>query len=241
MGGARPNNYSISSVQVDGVTMTSPGDYSLSGQTITFTSPPSANADNVVVVLAHAVDTMTQTEVKNRIDSYNIPNLTTSFTQTGAIQRLTLSLKYRPEQSLVLRADLGNGTNTKLDFSATETVVAQDIDLVDAPDILTVQEVRDAINNTSNSLLTYISASVVTNNIVITQTNRTNTSLLIMSGSVLSNLGLAASTPGTSVSVPVPVSYDEAATTRSITSNGITTVTVTGLGNRIKFEFDDFI
>ena len=34
------------------------------------------------------------------------------------------------------------------------------------------QEVRDAINNTSNSLLTYISASVVTNNIVITTGRR---------------------------------------------------------------------
>ena len=239
--GARPNNYNVSSVTVDGVLLTDPADYSVDtgAGNITFTTAPSVGVDNIVVVLVHQVDTMTQSEIITHIDSYNIPNLTTSLTPINGTQRITLSFQSSDHtERLILDADLGNGTNAQLDLPPAGINVQQDVTDVEAPDVLTVEEVRDQINNTSSSLLTYISASVITGNIVITQSNRSDTSPLVMSGNVLTSLGLSASTPGTSLQVPVPVSYDEAASQiqAQLTLNSITGVTVIGLGNRIKFE-----
>lgn len=46
---------SISSVTVDGVEQSSPADYSVSGQTITFTSAPASGSDNVVVTYGASI------------------------------------------------------------------------------------------------------------------------------------------------------------------------------------------
>ena len=59
-----------------------------------------------------------------------------------------------------------------------------------------------------------------------------------MSGSVLFQFRTSGTNNGTSVNVPKFIMMRQQMHCSSITSNGITTVTVTGLGNRIKFEFN---
>lgn len=240
MTGVNPNNFSISSVTVDGVAMTDPADYSLSGQTVTFVTPPSATSDNIVIVLTHAVITMSQAEVKAHIDSQNIPNLTTSFTLVQGIQCLTLSYQSSNHlETLSLEADLGNGTNAKLDFPAGgEGPISQDVNFNSSPDNLTITEVRDAINNTSSTVLTNISASVLTGNIVITQFNKSDATALTITGNVASNLGLKQTTNGTTQLDNSSVNYSEAATAiqTKLNAESVTGVTVTSIGKRIKFE-----
>lgn len=226
--------YSVGSITVDGVAQATPTDYAMTSQNIVFTSAP-ANSSAIVVTLVHVPDQMANSDILNKINSYSIPNLTTTFVTSNGIELLQFSYQDTDvENDLVLEA---SGTNASLGFAAGQTVVAQQKQNNQTPVNLNVTEMKDQINATSHQLLTNIAATVVSNALVITQTNLTNMNALVISGSARALLGLAASTtPTTGTPFGVSSNYTEAvaAIQAELTAQSITEVNVVLIGNKIK-------
>ena len=228
------STYGVSTVTVDGVAQTDPADYTVTLQTLQFTTAPTAGAA-IVVTLVHVPHQMNETDILNRINSYSIANLTTTLETSGSIQVLQLSYQdTNTENDLVLEA---GSTNADLFFPVTQTIVAQPAQNVNTDVNMTADNVKDQINNTSATALTNVTASVVSGQLIITKTNNISTSALTFAGDARPLLGLNASTNAT-LGTPTQVSssYIEAATAinAELTNQSVTGVTVTVVGNTIK-------
>jgi len=226
--------YMVDSITVNGVTQNVTTDYTQNLQIITFVNAP-ANSAAIVITLVHTPHQMSSTQIRDRINSYGIANLTASLETAGTIEVLQLSYQDTDvENELVLEA---GSTNNDLGFITTpinqQIVKAQPQQGVLTPTNLTVEEVRDQINNTS-VLPTNITATVASGNIVLTDT--TGSTPLLISGTARTKLGLDASYPVSTYSANRSATYSEAVADiqAALTAASITDVSIVVIGNAIK-------
>jgi len=250
LGGAIGDNYEIQSVTVDGVAVTDPTDYSVSGQDITFVSAPAIGTNNVVVVLNHITFQLTQTQIKDKINAANITNLTCTIENVGSIDRLQLSYQDTDvNNSLVLKSGSGpHGsnnyyTNSELGFITSPTeneaiVVAQQKQNQSTSVDMTVNEIAGFINANSDPAMANITATVDSNKIVITKNNNTSVTNLYFSGTACALLGITTGTTdyiNIEQDVPVPADLDFAIDKIKITlaNANITNVIVSRVANAL--------
>ena len=232
------STYGVGSVTVAGVVKTSPGDYTLSGQDITFTSPP-ANLASILITLEHQPDQMSSTQVVARINSIvTDANFTASLDTTDVYDALKLSYGGTnaddPNNELVLKAGT---TNNELGFITSpingQKLASQVVSGVITSTNLTIEEIKDQINNTS-ALSDNITATVVGGNLVLTDTDGSNA--LMVSGTARTLLGLNGNYPTSTTLINRSATYTEAVADiqAALTAASITNISILVVGNQIK-------
>jgi len=232
------STYGIDEVRVAGIVQTSPADYSVTGQVITFTTQP-ANLASILVTLVHQPVQMSSTQILNAINTaVTDSNFTASLETPGATQVLKLSYGGQssddPNKSLVLKA---GSSNNELGFITSpinqEKEAFQTVQGVITPTNLTVEEVRDQINNTS-ALSTSITATISSGNLVLTDTD--GSKALSLTGTAVAKLGLNPNYPVSTTQVNRKATYTEAVADiqAELTAQSITDVNILVVGNQIK-------
>ena len=233
------STYGVSNVTVAGVSTTA---FTVLGQSLTFTTPPALN-DAIVVTLEHVPDQMSASQVVARINSQVTDSrFTASLDTSGVFDRLLLSYGGLASDNLTAELTLNAGSsNNELGFitdpiNGQKGPIPQTISNIVNSVNLTVEEVRDQINGTA-TLSPTITATVVSGNLVLTDTDGSNALMLSDGlGSTLTYLGLNASYPTTTTPVNRKATFSEAVADiqAALTAASITDVSILVVGNQIK-------
>jgi len=229
------STYGVGSVTVNGSSTTA---FTVTGQSLVFDSAPALN-DAIVVTLVHQPDQMSASQVVDRINSQVTDTNFTASLDTSAVYD-ALKLSYGgtnaddPNKSLVLKA---GSTNNDLGFITSpinqQKQAFQNVTGVITPTNLTVEEVRDQINNTS-ALSSSITATVSSGNLVLTDTD--GSQALSLTGSAVAKLGLNANYPVSTTQVNRKATYTEAVADiqAALTAASITDISILVVGNAIR-------
>ena len=228
--------YSVGSVTINGVSQVLATHYTVTGQFLTFTTPPALN-DAIVVTLEHVPDQMSSTQIVARINLLvTDANFTASLDTTGVVDLLKLSYGGQtsddPNNSLVLKA---GATNSDLGFDTIEIEKNQTVTGISTPTNLDINDVAEQINSTSG-LSNSITATVSGSNLVLTDTDGSRD--LLLTGGAVAKLGLNTSYTKNPIVTNRSVTFEEAVDDiqTELTAQGITNVTILVVGSRIKIE-----
>jgi len=235
------STYGVGSVTVGG---TPTNAFTVLGQSLTFSTPPALN-DAIVVTLEHVPDQMSSSQVVARINTQVTDSrFTASLDTSGVTDLLLLSYGGAASDSIDIELTLKAGSsNNELGFitnpiNGQKGPIPQTVSNIVNSANLTVEEVKDQINGTA-ALSPTITATVVSGNLVLTDTDGSNPLMLSDGlGSTLTYLGLSASYPTSTTTVNREATFSEAVADiqAALIAASVTDVSILVVGNQIKIS-----